>query len=283
MCLRSCLSIGLLLAATPHAHALDYIVGLGMGADDSSGRSLAGLVDFGLTERTFLTLTAGISDADTVVSNIETRSYDVSFSHDFEPITVRLAAGRWGDSDLIESDDVRAGVSLDVGGWRFGIDGERRDVELIFQIEPTGPQAGRRVTTEVVGDGIGGSVRYRGDAGVGVSLRGMTWDYDRNVDALALFDFVRRVNPSTVTLAGALRDSSYTATLDFELGNHLLGIEVGRNELAIGNVDVDSATLIWTLPSSTRTDLELSLGYSETEDGDSALFANVFLYFFGGD
>ena len=282
MCLRNTSLAAALLTLAAPAGATDYIVGLGIGADDSDGSSLAALVDIGLTEKTFVTLSGGLSDADTLVANIETRSVDVAFSHDFEPVSVRLGFGRWGDTDLIETDDARVGVALDAGGWRFGVDAERRDIELIFQIQPTGPQAGRRITTGVEGDGIGGNVRYRSESGVSVGVRGMTWDYDRNVDGLALFDFVRRINPSTVTLAGALRDSSYTASVDWEVGDHLLGIELGRDELAIGNVEVDSATVLWTIPSSSRTDLELSLGYSEAEGGDGAFYANVFLYFFGG-
>ncbi|MEO1034987.1 MAG: hypothetical protein AAFX44_05435 [Pseudomonadota bacterium] len=269
-------------ATASPAYALDYVLGGGVGADDSNGRSLAGLVDVGLTESTFVTLTAAVSDADTVTSNIETRSYDLTISQDFEPFSFSLGAGRWGDDDLIESDDLRARIAVDVGAWRFGIDGERRDIELVFQIVPIGDFDGRRITAGVNGDGFGGNVRYRGDDGWSVSLRGMTWDYDRNVDGLALFDLTRRVNPTTLTLAGALRDSSYLATAEWPIGDHLVGIELGRDELAIGDLVVESATVLWTIPSSARTDLELSLGYSESDDGDGAFYASVFVYFFGG-
>ena len=283
MCLRRVVA-GLLGAmAAANAVAAEYVVGLGIGADDSDGRSAAALVDVALTDSTFLTVSGGISDADTLISNIRTRSWDIGIAQEFEPVTLRLGVGQWGDSDRVESDDIRGGIDVDAGGWRFGLDAERRDIELVFQLEPLSPQNPPRVFSGGVNaDGYGGRIRYRTEEGTSLAVRGMRWDYDRNLGGLVFFDLLRRVNPSTLTLAGSLRDSSVMASVDWEIGSHLLGFELGRDELVVGDAEVDSATVLWTIPANARTDIELSLGYSESDDGDSAYFANVFVYFFGG-
>ncbi|MEM8983369.1 MAG: hypothetical protein AAGC71_10095 [Pseudomonadota bacterium] len=271
------------LAVTTTAAATEFVVGGGFGADDASGRSLAALVDVGVTDSTFLTLTAAASEGDTLTDTIETQAFTIGITQDIGDFTGRFSIGTWGDSDFVDSIDYRAGLAVTAAGFRFGLDAERRDIDLTLRIEPGVILPGRDVGVDLVADGIGGNVRYRNDDGFSIGVRGMRWDYDRNIAAAGSIERVLRLNPTTLSIAGALRESTLTGSVEWPLGDHLVGIEIGRDTLEIGGLEVDSATLLWTLPAGKRTDLELSVGYSEADGAEGAYFANVFVYFFGGN
>ncbi len=267
--------------AAASAQARDVILGAGIGTDDSGGQSIAALVDVELTEATYVTVSGGYSEADTLIDAIATRSFDLALSHNFDPISVRLEAGIWGDSDLVESDDIRANIAFSNKRLRIGLDAERRDIDFQFTLDPIGALPGVSREVALKADGLGASLRLRND-GWSAFVRGVRYDYDRDLDQFVLLERLRRLQPTTLTLAGALRDDTIAAGVEFELGEHLLGVDYTRDTLAIGDIRVDSISLIWTAPASQRSDLELSLGYSEAEDGDGAVFLNAFLYFFAG-
>ncbi|MEM1264147.1 MAG: hypothetical protein AAGH76_17240 [Pseudomonadota bacterium] len=282
MSLRSGIALAALLAAA-HATATEYVVGAGFGADDASGRSVAALLDVAVTETTFLTFTAAANEGDTLTDSIETQAYTVGVTQEFGIVTGRLSVGTWGDDDFVDSTDYRGGLSVAAGDFRFGVDAEHRDIDLTLRVDGGAILPGREFTFDLAADGIGATLRYRNEDGFSIGLRGMSWDYDRNIAGAGSIDRVRRINPSTLSIAGALRESSLTGSIEWPVGEHLIGVELGRDTLEIGGLDVDSATVLWTLPAGKRTDLELSLGYSEADGSDGAYFANVFVYFFGGD
>lgn len=273
----------LLCAFANTAVAEGYVLGGGIGGDDSGGVSLAALADFSIGQSTWLTMSAGLTNADTFDEPIRTRSANLSLLHQFKQWGVSAEAGIWGDSGLLESTDVGASIFWMPGRWRLSAEIERRDVELTLRRLVADPVLGLTdISAGANADGVGASVRYRTIGGASVSLRAKRFDYDRNLNRLASIELIRRLSPSTLTLAGALRDFEASLGIEWERGEHLLGIEYGRDRLAVGEFDVDSVTGSWALPAGKRTDMEFSLGYSRSEGQDGTLYAGVYLYFFGG-
>lgn len=263
--------------------AQDYVIGAGVGVDDNGGLSVVALADVALRERTWLTLSGGFADSETRVDDLRTRSLGIGLTQQFEKLGFSVNAGRWGDSDNLESDDLQLSAYWDNRRWRFGVNLERRDIKLNFLVPPPVPGQGpvQRQATATA-DGLGLSVRYRFDKQLALSFGIKDFDYNRNLNRLASLDFIRRISPTTLTLAGALRDRQATVDLEWEVGEQVFGIELARDRLAIGEFDLTSLSGRWTRPMTQRTDIEIGIGYSEPESGDGTLFASLTVYFFGG-
>lgn len=259
------------------------MLGAGVGFDDNGGLSLVALADVAVTKRTWLTLSGGFADSETRTDDLRTRSLSLGLTQQFEKLRFSINAGRWGDSDNLESDDVQLAGYWDNQRWRLGVNLERRDIELSFLTpSPVDGQPPVLRQATATADGLGLSVRYRFENQLALSLSVKDFDYDRNLNRLTSLDFIRRISPTTLTLAGALRDRQATVDLEWEVGEQLFGIELARDRLAVGEFDLTSVSGRWTRPMSQRTDIEMSVGYSEPETGEGSVFASVTVYFFGG-
>ncbi|MEO0996056.1 MAG: hypothetical protein AAFX58_00940 [Pseudomonadota bacterium] len=271
----------LVSVATLPCRADGITIAGGAAADAEGSRSLSGLVDMGFGDINALTLIAGAARGDTVTDRIDTRSAALTWTQTYDAGGWYVSGGLWGDADRLESADYTLGVFASPGGWRFGLDYERREIDLTFSIAPLiGGNPPRQVTVGASASGYGASVRYEWPSRTRVRLSGRRFDYDRNLNQLARLDAVRRISPTTLTLAGALRDFTVTASAEFEAGLSVFGIDVTRDRLAIGAIDVTGVTGRWLTPVGRRTDLELSVGYSDSADGDGAASVGLLLFYY---
>ncbi len=253
----------------------------GAAADAEGSLSLSGLVDIGLGNVNALTLIAGTARGDTVTDRIDTRSASLTWTQTYGAGGWYVSGGLWGDADRLESTDYTLGAFASPGGWRFGVDYERREIDLTFSVAALiDGNPPRLVTAGASASGYGGSVRYQWPSRTRVRLSGRRFDYDRNLNQLARLDSVRRISPTTLTLAGALRDFTVTASAEFEAGLSVIGIDVTRDRLAIGAIDVTGVAGRWLTPVGRRADLELSLGYSDSEDDAGAASFGLLLFYY---
>lgn len=260
-----------------------YVLGGGIGADDTGGLSLAILADVSLTERTWLTLSAGSTDADTETDSIRTNSARIGLTQEFGAVGIGIGAGTWGDSGRLESNDLNFDVFWKSDSWRLALDYERRDIDLTLVIAPLDVSLPPGLlTASLDGDGIGASVRYSTKQNTSFSVRARQFDYSRDISRLDSLDLIRRISPTTLTLAGALRDAQYSAMIEWEEGSYRFGLEVSRDRLAVGELDVNSVTGTLLAPLGRRMDVEVNLGFSNADGADGGAYGGVFLFFYGG-
>lgn len=269
--------------ATPPLAARDYVIAGGVGVDDAGGYSVNVLGDVAVTEHTWLGLNAGLTRAETFGGRIETQALSASLTHEFAQFGITVGAGIWGDEDALDSRDYRAGLYYRGERWRIGIDAERRDIDLTFGFRtdnPLNPLVERSASARA--DGVGASIRYRSRNDTRWYVRARRFDYDRDLNRLTSLDLIRRLTPTTLILADGLRDTQWRAGVEWALGEHLLGVELGRSELGVGDIETSNVTLIWTQPVGQRQDLELSLTLGDADEADSSMFLQAIWYFFGG-
>lgn len=272
----------ILLTATAEA-GTPFVLGGGIGADDTGGLSLDVLADISLTERTWLTVSGGSTDADTETDSIRTNSAQIGMTQEFGAIGIGIGAGTWGDSGRLESNDLNFDIFWKSDSWRIALDYERRDIDLtlvIAALDITLPD--RQLSTSLDGDGIGASVRYRTEKNTSFTVRARQFDYSRDISRLDSLELIRRISPTTLTLAGALRDAQYSAMIEWEEGNYRFGLEVAKDTLAVGDLDVTSVTGSLLAPLGRRMDIEVNVGFSNADGVDSGAYGGVFLFFYGG-
>ena len=272
----------LAISATAHADR-SFVLGGGIGADDTGGLSVDALADVSLTDRTWLTLSAGTTDADTERDSIRTSAVQLGLTHRFGTLGIGIGGGTWGDAGRLESNDLNFDVFWQSDTWRFAIDYERRDIELTLVFRPLDPVLPpQEVTASLDGDGIGANVRYRTKSNTSFSLRARQFDYSRDISRLDSLELVRRISPTTLTLVGALRESQYTAAVDWEEGSYRFGLEIARDRLIVGELDVTSVTGTVLAPIGRRMDLEVNFGVSNSDDAEGGAYGGLFLFFYGG-
>lgn len=280
---RACLIVVMASLTTTPLAARDYVVAAGVGFDDAGGYTVNLLGDVAVGEQTWFGLSAGLTRAETFGGRIETQTLSATLTHEFGRFGVTAGLGTWGDEDALESRDYRAGFYYRGERWRIGVDTERRDIDLTFGFRPENPLIPLiQRDASARADGVGASIRYRSANDTRWYVRGRRYDYNRDLNRLTALDLIRRLTPTTLILADGLRDTQLSAGVEWPLGAHLLGLELGRSELGVGDIKTSNLTVLWTLPVGQRQDLELSLTLGEADDADSSVFVQAIWYFFGG-
>ena len=95
----------LALLLSSNAFAGDgYIIGLGAEGDTSDSLAFSTFGDFGLSEKTWISVTAAKAQAEGVFSQLNTLYGDIGLDHFFDPIGIRIGAAYWGDEDRMRHD-----------------------------------------------------------------------------------------------------------------------------------------------------------------------------------
>lgn len=278
MCLRSFLS--LLLVASNALAAEGFIIGAGVEADTEDGIAGNAIADIGLTEKTWLSMAVAYSTADLVRGqSIDTWYGDVGIDHWFEPVGVRVGVAYWGDSDVLDSRDARASLYWRGERMTLAADYEYRD--LMFDLPATDFFPARTVDFDA--NGVGLSSRFELSDATSLSLSGMAYDYsvnlslDRNRIILELLSFSR------LGLINSLVDHRAFAVLGVDAGEQRWQFEVATWKGAVDGLSTRSASVRFLTPLGEQTDIELGLGFDDSELYGSVTFFSVFLYFYGGN
>ena len=254
-----------------------YVVGLGVEGDTSDSLAFSAFADFGLSEKTWISVTAAKSQAEGVIGRLDTAYGDIGLDHYFDPVGIRLGAAYWGDDELLDSFDVRGSLYVRTKAVSLTADYERRDFDFFFDLQPLT----QRRQVEFEADGYG--LSFRADAGerVGLFIRGMSYDYSVDLTQLQNISDLNFLSVSRLSLANSLLDHRVDTGLDIKFGLKLLSLEVGRRQTAIDSGRVTSYSVGFLFPASDASDIELRVGYDDSEPfGGTAVFS--FFWFFYG-
>ena len=89
--------------------------------DDESNDSLLATFNWGVTEGTWLSFTAGRSSSPADRANIDADTLVASVDHSFGTVGVALEIERWGDEDALETSDWRGTVYYEPERFRIGV------------------------------------------------------------------------------------------------------------------------------------------------------------------
>jgi len=269
-----CLAI---LACCTNAHAEGYVLGLGVDGDSAEGRSISAFGDFGVGEETWLAVMANSSRTEGFLRSNDTILADVGIDHWFDPVGVRFGATYWGNSDILDSRDLRASVYARGKVGSFSLDYQKRNFEFDLQSDLL-----RGRTVEFSADGVGFSTRLSLGENLSFQLGGMSFDYSRNLRIQPDIDVLAFVSASRLSMVNSLIDDRINAGLDFKFGLRSIDVTVGRWQTAVDGSEVDSYSIGFLTPVSDRVDMEFRLALDESETFGQTTSFSFYVYYFGG-
>ena len=275
---RLCCSVLVCLACNGSAFAAGYILGIGAAADSEDGRALTAFGDFGIRENTWLFATVGTTETEAMVGGFSTTFADVGIDHYFNPVGIRISGAYWGDSKILDSDDVRASFYYRNDIASFSADYERRNFDFIF--ESILLQDTRK--TEFHADGWGMTNRIQFGDRTTFRLSGMHYNYSRNIRIQPEIDVLRFLSASRLSLINSLIDYRINAGVEFRFGLRSVDLSVGSWKTAVDQSKVDSYTIGFLTPMTDRTDIEFRLSFDDSESFGNTTALTVYLYYFGG-
>jgi hypothetical protein len=278
MCWRKLLPLFLVAGNTLAAEG--FILGGGVEADTEDGIAGSAIADIGFTEKTWLSMAVAYSTTDLVRGqSIDTWYGDIGIDHWFDPVGVRVGVAYWGDSDILDSRDARG--SLYWRGKRVTLAADYEYRDLRFDLPATDFFPARTVDFDA--NGVGVTSRFELADTASLSLSGMAYDYsidlgrDRNRIILELLSFSR------LGLINSLVDHRAFAVLGVDAGQQRWQFELATWKGAVDGLMTRSASVRFLTPLGKQADIELGLGFDDSELYGSVTFFSVFLYFYGSD
>lgn len=266
------------LAFNGSAGAEGYILGVGAAVDSEDGRAYSAFGDFGVRDNTWLSATLGATETEAIIGGFSTNFYDLGVDHYFNPVGIRISGAYWGDSNILDSDDVRASLYYRDEIASFSADYERRDFDFVF--ESAILQDRRK--TEFHADGWGLTNRIQFSDRVTLRLSGMHYDYSRDIRIQPEIDVLRFLSASRLSLINSLIDYRINAGIEFSFGLRSMELAAGTWKTAVDQSKVDSYTLGFLTPMSDRTDIEFRLSFDDSENFGKTTALTIYLYYFGG-
>jgi len=254
-----------------------FILGFGAEGDTSDSFSFSAFGDYSITRKTWISVTAAKAQAKGVFSQLDTVYGDIGLEHHFDPIGIRISAAYWGDDEILDSVDIRGSVYVRTKSVSLSADYEKRNFDFILNLEPLFER--RQVEFEADGYGL----RFRVDTGERVSLhvRGMNYDYSVDLTRLQNISDLNFLAASRLSLANSLLDYRVDAGIDIKFGLRSLGLEAGTRQTAIDSGRVDSVSAGFLFPASDASDIELRIGYDDSENFGGTLVFSFFWFLYG--
>ena len=276
----SCLLSLLVVTVPALADPGDFVIGAGVEGDTEDGLALTLLGDVAIASDTWLSGSISESGVDDPTRRtVDYLRADLGIDHYFDPVGVRVGVSYWGNSDLLDSFDVRGSIYSRGESTYLSIDVERRDFE--FALPPR--DALPNVDIGFDATGVGLSARVDVSNNVGLRAGGMSYEYSRDFtigDAPRLVDLLTFSRLSVLT---SLVDWRASAGIDVDIGLRQLSFNVSKWQGIVDRSDNVGATISLLTPLTRRTDLELSLGYDDSDRYGDVTFLSAYLYFYGGD
>jgi hypothetical protein len=268
----------LCLVCEGSAIAADYVLGIGGAADTEDAMALTAFGDFGIREETWLSASVGTTETNGLIDEFQTISYDVGIDHFFDPVGIRVSGGYWGDSDLLDSADVRASFYFRDDIASLSLDYERRNFDFIFEI----PLLDFRREVEFHADGWGMTNRFRFGDNVTLRLSGMHYEYSRRIRIDPNIDALRFLSASRLSLINSLIDYRVNAGIEYKFGLRAVDVTAGTWKTAVDQSKVDSYAIGFLTPLTDRTDIEFRASFDNSENFGRTTALTVYLYYFGG-
>jgi hypothetical protein len=280
-------SVCMIAAAALPAFAQDdaapgslWAVGLGAQVDEDSSDSVLATVNWGVTRSTWLLFSAARSRSPAERADVSAQSLVAGVDHRFGLVGVTFQIERWGDSDVLESDELRGSFYIQQERLRIAFSHERRDIDIPFTL--TGPLGGTvRRTATLSADSFGLSVRVQPAERWQLYFGATEHDYERDLAPLPRIDRLNLLSTSALTLANSFVDHERMLGFERELGRTLLNVSFREDHSAIDGSKLETieAGLLW--PISRRIDVEVNLGSGRSDLLGSGLYGGVLLLIYG--
>lgn len=269
----------LLAAAALPAEEGDYVIAGGIQSDTDDAFAVSLLADREIAERAWLSLILARNRVDVEeTSSLNTTYAELGFDRYFEPVGLRVGAAYWGDNDILDSIDGRASLYWRNGGRRIALNVEYRDFE--FDLPAGRFLPGREFRFDATGVGASAGFDLGNDADF--SLSAITYDYSVNLRLDGNRGLLRLLNVSRLSLINSLVDYRASAGVGIDRGLSRWQLDLSAWRGAVDRSDTRSVTLSFTTPLTPRSDIEVGLGYDDSELYGDAVFLSAFVYFYGG-
>ncbi len=270
----------LAVAGSAAAEPGDYVLGAGVEGDSEGGFAVSALADVALAENTWLAGSVAHSGVDLPRrQRIDYLQADLGIDHYFDPVGIRLGVAYWGDSDILDSTDVRASLYASSDERSLSFDAERRDFDFVLPALDAAPRA--PVGFHAKGLGLSGRIAI-GDRAT-LRAAGMHYDYSREFRAGDAARVTDLVTFSRISVLTSLVEWRARAGAGIDAGQWRWQLDVSKWRGAVDGSDNAGITLGALMPMSPRTDIDIRLGYDDSDLYESTTFLSVFVYFYGGD
>lgn len=257
-----------------------FMIGAGVEADSADGRAGSVVGGIGLTETTWVS--AGLAKSSVALrrgQDLETLYADLEVDHWFKPVGVRLGVAYWGDSDILDSQDWRGSLYWRGTKASIAANYEYRDFDFVipsFELFP-----GRTIKFDA--DGVGMTARVEISEKVSLGLSGMKYDYSVDFRPNDNRDIVDLVSATRLSLINSLVDHRAKLSLGFDHGLRRWEMDLSTREGVVDGSRTKSVTVNFLTPLAGKSDIELSVGYDDSEVYGDVTFFSVFVYFYGGN
>ena len=271
-------SFGLaVLVCTSGVQAEGYVLGLGVEGDSVDGRSISAFGDFGIRENTWLAVAANTSRTEGFIRNNDTVLFDVGIDHWFDPIGIRIGGSYWGNSEILDSRDLRTAIYARGKAGSISLDYQKRNFEFDLQSDLL-----RGRTVKFSADGIGISARLSLGENVSFHLGGMSYDYSRDLRIQPDIGVLSFVAASRLSTVNSLIDDRINAGLEYKFGLRSVDVTAGRWQTAVDGSEVDSFSVGFLTPVSDRVDMEFRVSVDDSEAFGNSTSFSFYVYYFGG-
>jgi len=271
----------MLLPTFAAAQGHPWAIGIGAQMDAEGSSSTVASFDIAATESTWLRASGALGNSPNDRGDIKTRTLSAGIDQSFGSFGLTLDLQRWGDPDLVESDDVKGSVYFRGDVFTATLLAEHRELDVTFSITGPGGDFFSR-TVGFSGDGWGLRVSAKPNEKWRFFAGGRKYDYSVNLAALPRIQIVDFLFSSTLTLANSLLDYEVSAGFERSFGDRSLSLTIARDRSAVDRTFLKSLDIGFLFPVGKRVDLEFSLGASDSQDFGSETFAGIYLFFYGG-
>lgn len=309
------LLLAILSASSAAQDASDaWLLSAGGELDDEDGYRL----DLGATwlpsDATTLTVLATRADTSTDFNDFKSTAASLGVDHSFDRMGVRADVRWWGDSQLFESTTVAGSIYFRNAGWRIALRGEVRESDFeefgFDTVIPIGdllvPVSGS-AACGLDNTGYGASLSHRGKAW-SVLFAGTQYDYsatDCELTGVSLppqvgdlppisREILRRIVDavlergagllgSQLTRENGFLDYSVWGSVAYRSGLRTFGLDYFHDREEFQGFEADTLIGSVTVPVSSRLDLELRLGATDSELTGTVAFAGLTVFAYLGE
>jgi hypothetical protein len=268
-----------LLACSPALAAEGFMFGGGAEGDSENGHGVAIVGSIGLAEETWLSMGAAQSSVELESGRELEASYaDVSIDHFFDPIGINFGFAYWGDADVLASNDWRTSGYYRNEIVSVSLDYEYRDFDLTIPSTDFFP--GRRITFDA--DGFGLSIRLKTSDNTSIRVRGTKYDYRAPLRPVDNVNAARLLSVTRLSLINSLVDHRAGIALSIDQGPRNWILDISTWESIFTGSRTKSYTVRYLMPMSDSADIELGLGYDDSELYGDVTFFSLYLFFYRG-
>jgi len=269
-----------ILASNVLADKGDYVLGVGVSVDDADGVAAIAIADVGVAKDTWLSGSVGRTSVELPNrQDLETWYGDISIDHFWNPAGARLGVAYWGDSALLDSVDIVGSAYTRGNAGMLSVDYEHRDFELELPPIDVLPRA----LIPFKANGLGLSGRLNMTQRTNLRLSGMSYEYDVDLRSQDAARVLNLLSISRLSLLSSLIDWRVSAGIGVDVGLRRWELDVAKWRGSIDGSDNRSVTLTFLTPMTNRTDLEINLGYDDSDLYGEVTVLNLFFYFYGVD